>query len=574
MMTPHDPLETVSASSGHTASYDTPGMTGWEQLTAFWLRIAMSRPGRIVQAFHRMLTRLWNACLPLVKWGCIAVALLWLGVLVFEAFHRTPWYDETYMLEPAIYMAHGELPQSHIDVDTMGGGPIALNYPMFMAVMALGIRFWGINFWAIRGLCCSLALAGVVLVSWRLVRRRLFDAFHGILFSLFYLLSIPSTGVGLMARPECLGVLLFAILLVMVGSNRPAAYPGCFAVAFLFPWNGMQWVFLGGLFVFFLWLFVGFRFPKLCVCAAGMLTGLLAVLLFYHLTGTWELYRREMVRASGGSSAIQMAADHLAALSRGNIDWLTHYIPSSFWWQWAGLAACGFLAQPLALAADTRRVLRFAVVASPVALVGLALLAHLLSGYLFPFWGLFAVAWAMVFRDTARSLPVLACLLLVILVLLPMHGGYWAFRYANDPLGVRRHHPVPLERTLAGVVSGDDVVVCNDALYYAVRGRAKDWYPLRRILRDGFPSDEITLLAIADHPVRSRRIWLDHVLNESLDRHFAPDDPVPVSDFVRLLEREWNCSFQEVDTSSLRPLGEGGYRCFRKTAIADQDGQT
>lgn len=92
----------------------------------------------------------------------------------------------------------------------------------------------------------------------------------------------------------------------------------------------------------------------------------------------------------------------------------------------------------------------------------------------------------MVFCDTARPFPVLACLLLVFLVLVPMHGGYLAFRYANDPLGVRRHYPVPIERTLAGVVSGDDVVVCNDALYYAVRGRAKDRYPLRRVLCDGF----------------------------------------------------------------------------------------
>lgn len=331
----------------------------------------------------------------------------------------------------------------------------------------------------------------------------------------------------------------------------------------------MQWVFLGGIFVFFLWLFVGGRFSGLCLCAAGMLAGLLAELLFFHATGTWDLYRREIVRAAGHASAIQMAAGHLAALSQGNVDWLTHYIPSSFWWQWAGLAVCGFLARPLALAPDTRRVLHFAVVASPVALVGLALLAHLLSGYLFPFWGLFAVAWAMVFRDTARTWPVLACLLLVFLVLLPMHGGYLAFRYANDPLGGRRHRPAPIERTLAGVVSRDDVVVCNDALYYAVRGRAKDWYPLRRILLDGFPSGEVTLLAIADHPVRSRRIWLDHVLNESLDRHFPHDDPVSVPDFVRLLEREWHCSFEEIDTSALRPLGEGGYRCFRKTAVGD-----
>lgn len=134
-----------------------------------------------------------------------------------------------------------------------------------------------------------------------------------------------------------------------------------------------------------------------------------------------------------------------------------------------------------------------------MALVGLALVVHLLSGYLFPFWGLFAVAWAMFFRDTARTFPVLACLLLVFLVLLPMCGGYLAFRYANNPLGVRRHHPTPIERTLAGVVSGDDVVVCNDALYYVVRGRAKDWYPLRRILLDRGLSGEVTLLAIADH---------------------------------------------------------------------------
>ncbi len=567
-MTSNDSPKAEPKPVGSTTAPHSSDLPGWEQLSMLGRGIAASRPGQGIRAFHQRMQRLWAACWPLVKWGCAAAFLLWLGVVGFEAFHFTPWYDETCMLDPAFYMARGGLPQSHIAIDTIGVVPFVLNYPLFMLLLTGVMRLAGVNFWVIRGVCLALVLAGKGLVVWGLVRRRIFDGFHGLLFALFFLLTIPASCVGLMARPECLGVFLLALLLSAFAGEGRAARVGCFLIAFLLPWNGMQWVFLGGMFVFFLWLFVGGRFSGLCLCAAGMLAGLMAELLFFHLTGTWELYRREIVRATGNSSAIQMAADHLAALSQGNVDWLTHYIPSSFWWQWAGLAACGFLARPLALAQDTRRVLHFAVVASPVALVGLALLAHLLSGYLFPFWGLFAVAWAMVFRDTARIFPVLACLLLVFLVLLPMYGGYLVFRYANDPLGVRRHRPTPIERTLAGVVSGDDVVVCNDALYYAVRGRAKDWYPLRRILLDGFPSGEVTLLAIADHPVRSRRIWLDHVLNAALDHHFPSDDPVSLPDFVHLLEREWNCSFQEIDTSALRPLGEGGYRCFRKTPAA------
>ena len=563
-MTFHDIPKIEPETAGNTLSGGSFSTTGWEQMGAFCRLVATTRPGQSLLSFHKMLQRLWAACWPLVKWGCATAFLLWIGVVAFEAFHFTPWYDETCMLDPAFYMAHGGLPQSHIAIDTIGVVPFVLNYPLFMLLLTGVMRLAGVNFWAIRGLCFALVLAGLGLVVRGLARRRVFDGFHGLLFALFFLLSIPASSVGLMARPECLGVFLLALLLSTFAREGRMARAGCFLVAFLLPWNGMQWVFLGGMIVFFLWLFVGGRFPGLCLCAVGMLAGLLAELLFFHATGTWELYRREIVRATGNSSAIQMAADHLAALSQGNVDWLTHYIPASFWWQWAGLAACGFLSRPLALAPDTRRVLRFAVVASPVALVGLALLAHLLSGYLFPFWGLFAVAWAMVFRDTARTFPVLGCLLLVCLVLFPMYGGYLAFRYANDPLGIRRHRPAPIERTLAEVVSGDDVVVCNDALYYAVRGRAKDWYPLRRALCDGFPSGEVTLLALADHPVRSRRIWLDHVLNEGLDRHFPHDDPVPLPDFVRLLEREWNCSFREIDTSALRPLGEGGYRCFRK----------
>lgn len=91
-----------------------------------------------------------------------------------------------------------------------------------------------------------------------------------------------------------------------------------------------------------------------------MLGRLLVEMLSFQLRGTWELSRREIVRATGNSSAIQIAADHFAALSQGNVDWLTHYIPPSFWLLWVGLAACGFLARPLALALDTRRVLLFA----------------------------------------------------------------------------------------------------------------------------------------------------------------------------------------------------------------------
>lgn len=568
-MTPHDRSETESTPAGTPGDSSVSALTGWEQLALFGRMVATSRLGQSLLAFHKMLQRLWVACWPLAKWGCATAFLLWTGVLAFEAFHYTPWYDETCMLEPAFYMSRGGLPQSHIDIDTLGVVPFVLNYPLFMLLLTGAIRLAGFNFWAIRGLCFSLVLAGTLFVARGLVRRRILDGFHGVLFAFLFLLSIPASGVGLMARPECLGVFLFALLLASLGNERPLALVGCFIVSFLFPWNGMQWVFLGGIFVFFLWLFVGFRFSRLCICAAGMLAGLLAELMFFQVTGTWELYRREIIRATGCSSAIQMATDHLAALAHGNVDWLTHYLPSSFWMPWLGLVACAFFSRSLALAMDTRRVLRFAVVASPVALVGLALLAHLLPGYVFPFWGLFAIAYALVFRDTARTFPVLGCLLLLVLVLFPMRSGYLAFRYADDPWGARRHHPVPIARTLSGLVSPDDVVVCNDALYYAVRGHAKDWYPLRRILCDGFPSDNVTLLAIADHPVRSRKIWLDHVLNESLDHRFPGDDPVPLPDFIRLLEREWSCSFREIDTSPLRALGEGGYRCFRKTTSSD-----
>lgn len=397
----------------------------------------------------------------------------------------------------------------------------------------------------------------------------MFDGFHGLLFVFLFLLSIPASGIGLMARPECLEMVLFSLLLASLGSGRPIARVTCLVVAFLVPWNGLQWVFLIGCFVFFLWLFADFRFSRLCFCAAGMLAGVGAVLLFYHVTGMWDPYHREIARAAGDSSVVLMAFGHLSALLRGDMEWLTHYIPATFWWQWLGVAGCMVLAKPLNLAMDTRRVLRMAAVTPPVALGGLAVLAHLLPGYLFPFWGLFAAAYALVFRDVARGHSILVCLLLIFLVLLPMRGGWLHFKYADDPWGQRRHRPMAIDKVLAAVVLPDDVVVCNDALYYAVRGRAKDWYPLRRALCDGFPAADITLLAIGDHPVRSRKIWLDHVLNECLDRHFSPDDSVPLPDFLRLLEREWHCSFQEIDTSALRTLGEGGYRCFRKMPGAD-----
>ena len=185
-MTSHDCPKTQSNPLGNPADSDLSDLTGWEQLAMFLRMVATSRPGQSLLAFHKMLQRLWAACWPLVKWGSAAAFLLWLGVVAFEAFRFTPWYDETCMLDPAFYMARGGLPQSHIAIDTIGVVPFVLNYPLFMLLLTGVMHLVGVNFWVIRGLCFALVLAGLGLGVWWLVRRRIFDGFHGLLFALFW----------------------------------------------------------------------------------------------------------------------------------------------------------------------------------------------------------------------------------------------------------------------------------------------------------------------------------------------------------------------------------------------------
>lgn len=163
-------------------------------------------------------------------------------------------------------MARDGLSQFHIDIDTLGVSEfVTLHTSIDGHHSYCGGQFLGHprTVFGARSVWDALHHRGSCLAKhWRWIPRH---SFHNSFPAVHTCFECGSHGPSrLFGRIPFVGLL---------GHTRLFACEGCFIVTFLFSWNGNQWFFLRCVFVFFLWLSVGFRFPDFAsarrACWAG-----------------------------------------------------------------------------------------------------------------------------------------------------------------------------------------------------------------------------------------------------------------------------------------------------------------
>lgn len=188
------------------------------------------------------------------------------------------------------------------------------NYPLFDAVMAIGINILGDSRINLRFFALLLALGGLTFGLFGLQRIRFFSHSQGraaglageylikgthqkVAFICLSLLSYSFFFASHCLRPECvaifiLGLLFWLFTLVHIPIIRFIAVLIC---SFAVPWSGLHFVVPAGAFIFLAWLFFRFSFHLVAVSAIGMSMGVAAFFSVFATFGLLDLYRFQMV---------------------------------------------------------------------------------------------------------------------------------------------------------------------------------------------------------------------------------------------------------------------------------------
>ena len=491
-------------------------------------------------------------------------------VFAAMAYLRTPWVDEIWFLDTGVELAKGHGFQNHTMPQFLDVTPFALNYPLFMLLMAALTHLWGLNFFVIRG-SCFLATFGACLVFIEALRRVGFWASRTVLL-LSLLLLLLSDGVlnaGTHARPECLTMLVYSLLfwalLSQCASPRTPSWPRLTTIALLaalVPWCALHLLLPVGVGLMITWLLYGYDLKNLAAVLGGLFLGIASVLFFYYWTRSLETYRlgAELV---GGLSLLGRLKERLVQLVMGEVDWIFWYPhlprPVIFGWFLVGM---GLLAPPpLGMAGPLRKQALAAFLFSGGTFIGFAIFANAMAwyaAYYYPPICAVLAAWLQqIFRSRkpAWALAIgtlcLGLSLMYALYISKLPRNWWPKMYSGHPPHAR------VAAFMQESISPQDVVVSNESAYYAVRPLAKDWYPLRAVLTlDERRAASVTKLVLMEDLAKVEATYFPESLGLQNNRCLN----VPL--LLEILSRRWNCSFHDI-TEHAAPRGDAGnYRVY------------
>lgn len=537
---------------------------GVVQLRA-WLKTRLSAQ-RLTKVFD-CINQFFVLLFPLVRMGVFLTLLCLIGFMIYMAPRYKPWHDEMCMLEPAVYMAQGEMPQSHAFMDALHVRPYAPNYPLHMGLLTVLIRLSNFNFFAIRYVNLLLISLSLVWICRILLKKSVFKS-GGEAWLGFLLMLSPSFVIhsAMYVRPESTAMAICTFLVALwMSSSHWYVLLGCFGAGFLVVWCGLQWVVLMGGGMACVWLFFGGNLKKAVLCAMGMLMGMAVFYFMYRAMGMWESYQQEAARV-GGLDVVQNIIAKWGQLGEGNARWLLHpyHLSRTFLKRWTILFACVCFSRSLQLGAIARRWAVFACTYTLGAVLVLAIIANIWGYYYWIFAIPMGVAMVLCLRDMFPRHAWLVTLFLCLLCL-SVKDSMMGLRYHTDPFRHRLHLAKELDAGLKQHLMPTDVVMCNDAAYYATRKYAGSWYPLRFSLEEDFPSDLIDVVVLANHDIRSQIFKsIASVFWDRLDVAFGPDSEIAVDDFLCHLAVQWQCEFIEEPFLEMDAHGEAGYRIFRK----------
>ena len=497
-------------------------------------------------------------------------------VFASMAYLRTPWVDEIWFLDTGVELAKGHGFQNHTMPQFLDVAPFALNYPLFMLLMAALIRLGDLNFLVIRGSCFLLTL-GACLVFIEALRRVGFWASRTVLlFSL--LLLLLSDGVlnaGTHARPECITMLVYSLLfwalLPQCTPPRAPSWPRLGTIvllAALVPWCALHLLLPVGVGLVITWLLYGYDLKNVAAVLGGLILGVASVLFFYYWTRSLETYRlgADLV---GGLSLLGRLKERLVQLAMGEVDWIFWYPhlprPVLFGWLLAGL---GLLAPPpLGMAGQLRKHALAAFLFSIGTFIGFAFFANAMAWYAAYYYPPICMVIGVWTHQLFRSRHP-ACALAVGTLCLGLASAYalyiaklprqwWPEMYSGHPPHMQ------VAAFMRERIAPDDVAVSNESAYYAVRPLARDWYPLRSVLTlDDRRAASVTKLVLMEGVAKVEATYFPE--SSGIVHHRRLHIPL----LLDVLARRWNCSFHEMADSSVPRGHAGAYRVFEVRSLA------
>jgi hypothetical protein len=524
---------------------------------------------RLDPAARRIRDGMSSHWIAMARRGLPLLVLVAIAFATLTPLLRPAWYDEAYFIEPAVSIARGQGIQSHISPDTIGVSPYGLNYPLYTFLLSALIGLFGLDFYLIRYAHFILVLCAIGLFLRSVREMGLGLSFRQkLLFLLYALLSTSVYQAMSHARPEGLVMLVFAGLLHALATARKAAgFLAIAAAAALVPWCGLHMVIpaAGGLVLF--WWLHGMDARKFIASMAGLGLGILAVFLFYHLSGSWASYKMEATRVGGVSFIASALLKLRNAYYDGDVRWLISD------WRMPRLLLLDYLAVwllwkfrvSLKLNAATARLALFSLAFTFTSIFAIALFTQMQHWYGWLFFLPACLVFALAAADLKRWRPMVLVLCNGLILIGSLYYAFSFVRHVRAGGGGLGQHR-RLESCLRDRLDGHDHAVSSFDAYYVARSRTAEWYPTTALLAlPAERSSRVSKLVFKPGPFRAENRGTEKQLyGELLRSNLDPARGVDLQRLVALVEDRWNCAFSEQPGEAPPRCGAETHRIFSR----------
>jgi hypothetical protein len=540
--------------------------------------MAQSRFGCIFHAIGKKLdtfARIFSSVLHIAMVVAIGAILF---AVIFANQHIPCWYDEICMLDPAYYRTTTGIWHSAAQWNSIDTVPFAPNYPLLINLLRLPIAFFGCNFWILRGSMLVFGLLPVAALLFLFRRNGLFKTWAEILQATFFSACGTFFYWSVYIRPEGILISVATLLVVFWSTDQPVLL---FLSALLVPLCGLHWNVLL-LPVALHWLVFGGRLRNPLLVAIAFALASAGTIAAYHLLGMWPSYLQEAARVGGLAVLPSVLAKLRATFTCWDVSWLLNPValPPFLALCAAAFLAPGALAQRTAAVSSQERKAFFFVLLSLSVVVVLSLV-HMDRHYIRPLLLAVFLLAPVFLRSLFRRHPaVLLPLLLVSLYAARVNWAKTAGQFAASaefPEDARWTDEAFLSQTLAARLSPDDVPLCPNSAYFAVRAHCKDLLPLCYAFDIGEDRQRsVTAVLLEDLPVSMLHMDCSIFRHTSygqamLARFSPPDNPCADPDAVRVSPDEllaaiadkWHCAFTEIPLPSSPKPRAIHYRLFR-----------